>query len=51
MAIEPMPMPRQKDFRFDAALDDVVHQPLIAALADEIAVLVALAGGVVAEVV
>ena len=41
----------QEDFGFDAALDDVVHQPLVAALADEVAFLVALAGGVVAEVV
>ena len=41
----------QENFGLDAALDDVVHEPLVAAFADEVAVLVALAGRVVAEVV
>jgi len=41
----------QQDFRFDPALDDVVHEALVTAFADEIAVLVALAGRVGPKVV
>ena len=41
----------QQHLGFHARLDDVVHHPLVAALADEVAFLVALAGRVVAEVV
>src|SRR5207244_3651924 len=42
---------QQKDFCSDAAFDDVVHQTLVTALANNVAFLVAPAWGVVAEVV
>jgi hypothetical protein len=42
---------KQHDLGFDAGLDDVFHQPLVTALPDDVAVFVALALGVVAEVV
>ena len=41
----------EQDFGPNAGLDDVVHQPLVAAFPDEVAGFVALAGRVVAEVV
>ena len=41
----------QEDFGADAGFDDVVHEALIATLADDVAVLVLLAGRVVPEVV
>ena len=42
---------KQKHFGFHPALDDVIHEPLVAAFADDVALLVALARRVVAEVV
>ena len=41
----------QQDFRFDTFLDDIVHQTLIAAFADEDAFFITRAGCVVAKVV
>ena len=42
---------KQQNLGANAGFDDVVHEPLVAAFADEVALVVTLAGGVVAEVV